>query len=79
MHDIKVIRKSPDVFLKKISERNSKIDIKSLLDLDQKNRELIQNKEKLEQEKKVISQTKDESLFKKSKEATSKIDDNSGP
>ena len=36
MHDIKVIRKSPDVFLKKISERNSKIDIKSLLDLDQK-------------------------------------------
>ena len=47
MHDIKVIRKNPDIFLKKLSERNAKVDIKSLLDLDKKNRELIQNKEKL--------------------------------
>ena len=74
MHDIKIIRKNPDVFLKKISERNVKIDIKSLLDLDKKNRELIQNKEKLEQEKKVISQKKDEGLYKQSKEASLKID-----
>ena len=54
MHDIKIIRKNPDIFLKKLSERNAKIDIKSLLDLDKKNRELIQNKEKLEQEKKIV-------------------------
>ena len=52
MHDIKIIRKDPDFFKKKISERNSKIDIESVLDFDKKNRELIQNKEKLEQEKK---------------------------
>ena len=34
MHDIKVIRKNPDFFKKKISERNTDIDIKKLLDLD---------------------------------------------
>ena len=68
MHDIKIIRKNPDIFLKKLSERNAKIDIKSLLDLDKKNRELIQNKEKLEQEKKIISQKKDKNLFNQSKE-----------
>ena len=68
MHDIKLIRKDPDFFHKKISERNFKIDLKDLLNLDKKNRELIQNKEKLEQEKKIISQKKDEALFTKSKE-----------
>ena len=74
MHDIKVIRKNPDIFLKKLSERNAKVDIKSLLDLDKKNRELIQNKEKLEQEKKIISQKKDKKLFNQSKEASLTID-----
>ena len=74
MHDIKIIRKNPDIFLKKLSERNSKIDIKSLLDLDKRNRELIQNKEKFEQEKKIISQKKDKNLFNQSKEASLKID-----
>ena len=49
MNDIKIIRKNPDIFLKNLSERNAKIDIKSLLDLDKRNRELIQNKEKFEQ------------------------------
>ena len=61
MHDVKQIRKDPDYFLKKISERNVKFNIKDLLDLDKKNRECIQNKEKLEQEKKIISQKKDKS------------------
>ena len=74
MHDIKLIRKNPDFFSKKIAERNSNIDIKRILDLDKKNRELIQNKEKLEQEKKIISQKQDKSLFKKSKEMSLKID-----
>ena len=52
MHDIKAIRKDPNSFLKKLSDRNVKIDLKNLLNLDEKNRELKQNKEKLEQEKK---------------------------
>ena len=74
MHDIKLIRKNPDFFTKKLSERNAKIDIKFLLDLDKKNRILIQEKEKLEQEKKIISQNKDKSQFKRSKEASLEID-----
>jgi len=74
MHDIKLIRKDPDFFYKKISDRNFKIDLKDLLNLDKKNRELIQNKEKLEQEKKIISQKKDEALFTKSKELSKQID-----
>ena len=58
MHNIKQIRKDPDLFLKKIIDRNSKVNVKNLLDLDKKNREYIQNKEKLEQEKKIISKKK---------------------
>ena len=46
MHNIKLIRKEPDLFLKKIEERNANIDVRNILDLDKKNRELIQNKEK---------------------------------
>tara|TARA_B100001250_G_scaffold271705_1_gene234602 strand:+ start:1152 stop:2405 length:1254 start_codon:yes stop_codon:yes gene_type:complete len=74
MHDIKIIRKNPDFFKKKISERNTDIDFNKLLDLDKNNRELIQNKEKLEQEKKIISQKKDEAQFSKSKDLSLKIE-----
>ena len=59
MHDIKFIRKNHDFFTKKIEERNSKIDISKILKLDKKNRDLILTKEKLEQEKGIISQKKD--------------------
>ncbi len=74
MLDIKIIRKNPDFFKKKISERNTDIDFNKLLDLDKSNRELIQNKEKLEQEKKIISQKKDKAQFSKSKELSLKIE-----
>ena len=74
MHDIKLIRKNPDFFLKKLSERNIKIDLNNLLSIDKKNREIIQNKEKLEQEKKIISQKKDKSLFEESKKISLKIE-----
>ena len=49
MHNIKLIRKEPDFFLKKLNHRNTNINLKSILDLDKKNRELIQSKDKLEQ------------------------------
>ena len=52
MHNIKLIRKDSNFFLKKLSERNINININELINLDKKNRELIQKKEKLEQEKK---------------------------
>ena len=74
MHDIKAIRKDPNSFLKKLSDRNVKIDLKNLLNLDETNRELIQKKEKLEQEKKVISQKKDKSLFKRSKDISKEVE-----
>ena len=73
MHDIKEIRKNPDLFAKKISERNINIDIKKIIDLDKKNRELIQNKEKLEQEKKIISKKKDKRQFSRSKKISKEI------
>ena len=52
MHDIKLIRKDPDFFKEKLLNRNVQFDLKNILELDKKKRELIQNKEKLEQEKK---------------------------
>ena len=74
MLDIKLIRKDPDFFIKKLSERNTEVNIKDLLNLDKKNRDLIQNREKFEQEKKVISQKKDKNLFNRSKEISLEID-----
>ena len=73
MHSIKAIRENPDFFKKKIEERNVKLNIDDLLTLDKKNREIMQKKEKLEQEKKIISKTKNEDQFKKSKEISNQI------
>ncbi len=75
MLDLKEIRKNPDFFNKKLSDRNSKVDLKVLLELDKKNRELLTEKEKLEQEKKTISQKKDKSLFERSKKISIEIDE----
>ena len=73
MHDIKYIRQNFDDFKKKISKRNNTTNIDNILDLDKKNRMLIQEKESLEKQKKDISKSKDEKMFKMSKEITSKI------
>ena len=67
MHNIKSIRENPDFYKKKLEERNLKVNFKDLLDLDKKNRETIQKKEKYEQERKSISKKKDEAQFAKSK------------
>jgi len=74
MHNLKEIRSNLKNFEDKTKQRNSDIDIKVLQNLDGKNRNLIQKKEKLEQEKKIISKTKDSSLFKKSKDLSKEID-----
>ena len=73
MHNIKEIRKNTELFEKKIKERNSTIDLKSLIKHDKENRELIQKKEKLEQEKKLLSKKKDPNNFNKSKNLTNQI------
>ena len=75
MHNIKFIRNEPDLFLEKLRHRNININLKNLLDLDKKNRDLIQDKEKLESEKKIISKNKDKSQFSRSKEISKKIDE----
>jgi seryl-tRNA synthetase len=74
MYSIKEIRSDLKNFQKRIKQRNSEIDIDTLQNLDSENRNLIQKKEKLEQEKKIISKSKDSSLFKKSKEFSKEID-----
>ncbi len=73
MHNIKLIREQHNSYKKKFSDRNLNINLDDLLNLDKKNRELIQKKEKLEQERKVISKKKDEKLFKKSKKISDEI------
>jgi seryl-tRNA synthetase len=75
MHSIKEIRKNLDFFKKKISERNSLINFDDLIIFDKENRELIQQKEKKEQEKKLLSKLKDSANFEKSKKLSNEIDE----
>ena len=74
MHNIKEIRKNLDFFKKKVSERNSRINFDDLIALDKENRDLIQEKEKKEQEKKLLSKLKDPTNFEKSKNLSKEID-----
>ncbi len=73
MHNIKDIRNNFDNFKELIKSRNVDINIKEILELDSKNRNLIHEKESLEKEKKNISKTRDKSLFSKSKELSEKL------
>ena len=61
-------------FEKALEKRSLKIDFKKLQKLDEENRNLIQKKEAIEKEKKDISKSKDETLFKKSKELTFELE-----
>ncbi len=75
MHNIKDIRLNSENFINLLKGRNSDIDINELLLLDKSNRDLIKKKELLEKEKKKISKTKDQSLFKKSINLSKQIDE----
>ena len=75
MHNIKDIRLNSENFINLLKGRNSDIDINELLLLDKSNRDLIKKKELLEQEKKKISKTIDQSLFKKSINLSKQIDE----
>ena len=74
MHNIKDIRKDLKSFEEHLKKRFVNVDIGEIKKLDENNRELIQKKETLEQEKKEISKSKDQNLFKRSKEISSEID-----
>ena len=73
MHNLKQIRENLEYFKKSLNHRNSEVNYDQILDLDKKNRILIQEKEKFEMEKKNISKSKDETLFEKSKEISKQI------
>ena len=53
MHDIKYIRNNFSEFKKQVNNRNTEVNLDKILELDTKNRSLIQEKEKLESEKKL--------------------------
>ena len=74
MHNIKDLRKNIKLFKKKFLDRNLTFDEKLFEKLDTLNRKLIFDKEKLEQEKKILSKNKDSSNFSKSNEISKKIE-----
>jgi seryl-tRNA synthetase len=74
MHNIKEIKNNLDLFKDSIKKRFLDVDVNNILELDKKNRKLIQEKENLEKEKKDISKSKDKKLFEKSKIISKQID-----
>ena len=74
MHNIKEIRNNLGLFKSSLKKRFLETDFDKILELDEKNRKLIQKKENLEKEKKDISKSKDKTLFKKSKDISVQID-----
>ena len=75
MHNIKDIRNNFEDFKRSIKDRNFDVNLDDIVELDKENRDLIQDKEKHEMEKKSISKSKDENLFAKSKEISIKIEE----
>ncbi len=73
MHNLKEIRKNFDSFIKSVERRPVDINFDLLKKLDKQNRDFIVKKETLEKEKKDISKSKDESLFKRSKEISEEL------
>ena len=74
MHNLKEIRKDFAKFEKSLEKRSVNVDFVNLQKLDSLNREFIQKKETLENEKKEISKSKDQALFKKSKEISIELE-----
>ena len=73
MHNIKELRKNISTFKKKLLDRNFNLNTDLFESLDGENRKLISEKEKLEQEKGVLSKSKEKSNFEKSKKISKEI------
>ncbi len=67
MHNLKELRNNLDNFKKKLKDRNIQFDINDFNLKDVLNRDLISKKEKLENEKKLLSKSKNKSNFERSK------------
>ncbi len=74
MHNIKDLRNKLEEFKKKFKERNLDFDLSDFEKKDKINRELINKKELLEQEKKSLSKSKEKSNFEKSKKLSKEIE-----
>ena len=75
MHNLKELRKNLENYKKKLENRNIVFDINGFKQKDSLNRDLISKKEKLEQEKKSLSKSKDKSNFDRSKKISQEISD----
>ena len=75
MHNLKDLRKNLNDLKKKFKDRNVDFDVIEFNKKDTLNRNLINQKEKLEQEKKSLSKSKDKSNYEKSKKISQKISD----
>ena len=73
MNNIKDIRQNLNIYKKKLKERNLEFDVEEFSNLDELNRQLIIKKEKLEQEKKSLSKSKNKSNFDESKKISEDI------
>ncbi len=75
MHSLKDLRNNLAKYKIKFKDRNLDFNIKEFEKIDKLNRELINKKELLEQEKKSLSKKKETLNFEKSKKITKKIDE----
>ena len=75
MHDLKDLRKNLEIYKKKFKDRNLDFNPEEFNKADIYNRELINKKELLEQEKKKLSKSKDKSNFEKSKKISNQINE----
>ena len=73
MHNLKDLRKNLEIFKRKFKDRNLNFDIDVFNEIDKTNRDLINKKELLEQEKKLLSKSKEKSNFEKSKNISDQI------
>jgi len=73
MLNLKDLRKNLDILKKKLKERNVEFDLDSFSKKDSLNRDLIIKTEKLEQEKKILSKSKDQDNFIKSKKISEEL------
>ena len=74
MHNLKDLRKNLETFKKKFKDRNLDFNTDEFDKADKNNRELINKKELLEQEKRKLSKSKEQSNFEKSKDISKQID-----
>ena len=75
MHNLKDLRKNLNSYKKKFKDKNLDFNIDEFNKIDKINRELINKKELLENEKKILSKSKDQSNFEKSKDISKQIEE----